>query len=419
MNVTLDRSGAPACMWFLCLMWVCAITNSLATESLGWKTPLEVLTGNTPDISQMLQFQFYEPVYFASAASLSYAAKPKFPSQSPEERGRFVGFGETVGDAFTYKIITDKTNTIIYRSSVRSALSDTDRNLRADLVSSEGERTPPEILKSPPRRPMTATSFQLSEDTGSDSPDPHTNATTLQPPTEVSDPNKLTFDKNFDPECLVNRTYLTDPDENGQIFRARVVKQLGKAIQRTRLQDDHAKFLVAINNPDNEEKIMEYNELLNMFNKQQDNDDDPDAVFWKFEEILGHQGPLKPGDEGYKGSSYNVMMGWSGGERTYEPLDLIAADNPAVVAEYAKRNGLLDTPGWKRFKRLARRPKVLERAINQAKRRSFRTTPVYMFGYRVPRTPEEAIAIDKENGNNKWQDSMDLELNSLQECVFL
>ena len=34
MNVTMDRTGAPPYMWFLCLAWVCAIYNSLATENL-------------------------------------------------------------------------------------------------------------------------------------------------------------------------------------------------------------------------------------------------------------------------------------------------------------------------------------------------------------------------------------------------
>ena len=29
MNVTMDRTGAPPYMWFLCLAWVCAIYNSL------------------------------------------------------------------------------------------------------------------------------------------------------------------------------------------------------------------------------------------------------------------------------------------------------------------------------------------------------------------------------------------------------
>jgi Reverse transcriptase (RNA-dependent DNA polymerase) len=52
--------------------------------------------------------------------------------------------------------------------------------------------------------------------------------------------------------------------------------------------------------------------------------------------------------------------------------------------------------------------------LNQAKLASFRRTPLYMFGFRVPRSPKEAIEIDKENGNTLWTDAMALEMTQLQ-----
>ena len=60
-------------------------------------------------------------------------------------------------------------------------------------------------------------------------------------------------------------------------------------------------------------------------------------------------------------STYNVMVEWEVGERTYEPLSLIAADCPVICAIYAKRMGLLDLPGWKRFKTIAKREKKMLR----------------------------------------------------------
>jgi hypothetical protein len=44
-----------------------------------------------------------------------------------------------------------------------------------------------------------------------------------------------------------------------------------------------------------------------------------------------------------------VLVEWETGETTYEPLDLIASDDPVTFAEYAKKNNLLEIPGWKRF----------------------------------------------------------------------
>ena len=46
---------------------------------------------------------------------------------------------------------------------------------------------------------------------------------------------------------------------------------------------------------------------------------------------------------------------------------------------------------------------------------SFRTKPVYMFGYQVPRNYEQAMELDARNGNNKWQTATDIELGQIDE----
>ena len=62
-NTILNTSGAPANCWLPCLKYVCFIFNQMAMESLYWHTPHECLTGSTPDISMIYQFQFYDKVY--------------------------------------------------------------------------------------------------------------------------------------------------------------------------------------------------------------------------------------------------------------------------------------------------------------------------------------------------------------------
>jgi hypothetical protein len=64
-----------------------------------------------------------------------------------------------------------------------------------------------------------------------------------------------------------------------------------------------------------------------------------------FKDIIGHQGPLLNSDPRYKGSKYNVQIEWDDGDITYEPLEIIAADDPDTYAIYAKRNDLLNCPG--------------------------------------------------------------------------
>ena len=155
---------------------------------------------------------------------------------------------------------------------------------------------------------------------------------------------------------------------------------------------------------------MSYNEIINHIE-----DDEFDNGLWKFKSISGHQGPLSKSDDNYKGSRYNVLVNWETGESTYEPLHLIAADDPVTCAIYAKEHGLLQEEGWKRFRKIARRQKNLLLAANQAKLRARRMTLVYKYGFLVPRNHDQAVELDERNGNTKWQDAEKLELNQLQD----
>ena len=61
-NTILDRVGAPAYTWLLCLMYVCFILNVTVSTGSDF-VPLQVATGSMADISPLLRFRFMEPVY--------------------------------------------------------------------------------------------------------------------------------------------------------------------------------------------------------------------------------------------------------------------------------------------------------------------------------------------------------------------
>ena len=79
---------------------------------------------------------------------------------------------------------------------------------------------------------------------------------------------------------------------------------------------------------------------------------------------------------------------------------MIAADNPVACAAHDREHNLLDLPGWKRFKALAKREKKHLRLQNQAKLRSYRMTPRCKFSYEVARNNDydHVISIGKKNG---------------------
>jgi hypothetical protein len=63
-NRVFNLSGVPADTWLPALMYVCLLLNHLVSSALGWKTPIQALTDQTPDISKFLTFSFYEQVYY-------------------------------------------------------------------------------------------------------------------------------------------------------------------------------------------------------------------------------------------------------------------------------------------------------------------------------------------------------------------
>ena len=109
------------------------------------------------------------------------------------------------------------------------------------------------------------------------------------------------------------------------------------------------------------------------------------------------------------------MVEWESGEVTYEPLTLISKDDPITCAVYAKKHDLLDTTGWKHLKRYAKTSKRLIRAVKQSRIRQVRASVRYQHGFQVPKDYNDAMRLDKENGNTHWQDAMDLELTQIHE----
>jgi len=190
------------------------------------------------------------------------------------------------------------------------------------------------------------------------------------------------------------------------------VRKIEDHEDKTNQHPEKIKFLVSVDE-NKADEIVSYNDILHFINKEIERDDEQE--YWRFKQLVGHQGPLQPDDHRYKGSSYNVLVEWEDGSTTYEPLATIAADDPVTVALYAKDKGLLDTPGWKRLKRIANREKKLIHMVKQAHLKSLRHAICYKYGYQIPRTVKEAFELDKKNGNTFWEDAITLELLQIHE----
>ena len=393
-NTVMNTSGCPAFCWLLCLQYICVVLNHLASPTLQGICPVQALEGTTPDISFLLHFSFYEPVYYRIDSS---EPDLNFPSSSNEKKGYWVGFADNQGDSLTWRILTEDTQKIIIHSGVRSALRTT-TNQRLASPSGEGTTLPFPIpysqsQNSLPLDPLDASTpnFEhfVQSQTGEDEDNPIPMA-------------------NIDIPNLLGRSFLLPPEDNGERHMAKVIDI-----------DDHGQTLEDIKfklkiNKDQAEEIMSYNQLMDYIQKGTDAEEDPDSLF-KSRDIVAHQGPLESTDPNHKGSKYNVMVEWESGEVTYEPLTLISKDDPITCAVYAKKHDLLDTTGWKHLKRYAKTSKRLIRAVKQSRIRQVRASVRYQHGFQVPKDYNDAMRLDKENGNTHWQDAMDLELTQIHE----
>eukprot|EP00957_Ditylum_brightwellii_P147392 11223810-Ditylum_brightwellii.AAC.1 len=94
----LDRTGAPDYTWFFCMLHTVMLLNNIALESIGWITLHQACFGTTPDISALLHYCFYQPIY--------YLDKEAFPITS-ERRGHWLEVAENKGNTLTYWILAD------------------------------------------------------------------------------------------------------------------------------------------------------------------------------------------------------------------------------------------------------------------------------------------------------------------------
>ena len=209
---------------------------------------------------------------------------------------------------------------------VRSAANPETRNLRAD---------PPPIAE-----PQQHIQSYIDND-GSD--------------TETPQPKMLIINLK---ELLGRALSITQ--EDGETIRIKIIEAINEHQDSSNENPPTVKFKCSMNNEAYED-ILTYNQILEYLAK-----DDNDIV-WKFQDIIGHQGPLSKTHKDYKGSTYNVTILWGNGETSIEPLSLIIADDPVSCAVYAKKHNLINLPGWKRLKGIAKRQGQIFRLINQVK----------------------------------------------------
>ena len=238
----------------------------------------------------------------------------------------------------TFKVLNAETNKAILRSNVRPT-DNNNMNLRAEPLTSS------EIVKSLHIHPIPSKNASSADESDSASVPKHTMPI-------------------IDPRNLVGRTFLIDKEE-GQRLAVKIVQAINDQKGNLARNSTRMKFLCTIKDGTIEE-IFICNELLDHIN----NSTEDDIIEWKFKKISACEGPLPQSYPNCNSFPCNLRIEWENGEITSEPLSIIATNDSLSCAIYVRDNDLLDKPGWKRFKSLAKRDKKLLRLLKQAKMRS-------------------------------------------------
>jgi hypothetical protein len=106
----LRHSAAPSEFWCYAIEWAAKVTSLTAHNLpiLQTRTPEELVTGRTPDISEYAHFSLFEWVWYKDQSA--------FP-EPDVKLACWIGVAKDVGQAMTYWLLTENV-TVIARSSV-------------------------------------------------------------------------------------------------------------------------------------------------------------------------------------------------------------------------------------------------------------------------------------------------------------
>ena len=404
----MDHTKAPDYLWYQCLQYASTLLNHTATRSLDWKTPLEVAFGLAPDISALLQYAFYEPIYY-------YDAEVSFP-HSRELPGRFLGIAENVGDALTFQVLTDE-NRVICRSVMRSALDTINVNQRALLTDNVGD---PEInLRLQNQIPYEHEletfanqnihySWEGIENVSTNMIENGENNNGVGSQILAIESAEAIMNRNSNGESILQTTRdivgsKTLPEIDPlQLIGFNFVSSHNELEQRATVKQVTEDGNFIIQYIDGSEELANYNDIVNKFSQSEEDS----AELYIFTDILDHK---------IENGKSILQIKWDNGEITWEPLQTIKECDPLTLAKYAHEKDLTEVPGWKWTKRYKNNPQKFIRMSKIYRSQKKASLKKYKFGVEVPADIEHALKLDDKNGDDMWKQAIEKEVDQVSD----
>ena len=421
------RTNTPIVLWDYCIEYNSELRSMTASKNLELegRTPFEKVMGYTPDISELVEFDWYEWVWF-------------YDPTKPErvQLGRWLGPAHNAGQGLAFYLLNEN-GEVVMRSSV-TALKETEKDTPEIQ---DRKRAFTEKVEDRIGNYSKSVSNRINQRPDGDSDiyntiffgvDDHSEDLIVQEFDENDSPITMPYHDdypNLDAPCVETQDNLVGaevniPTENGML--------LGKVKKRKRDKETNMLLGSANKNPildtrwyEVEFKDGTYSDysanvlIENIMNSADDNGQT--SLF--LDEIVGHRfnKDAVPESEGWyvtpqgakkrtittKGCDINVS--WKDGTTSWIPLKDMKEANPLEVAEYAHRNLIDNHPvfAWWVPSTLKRRAKIIKQVTHRLAKKQVK------FGVKVPGSVDEALSMDKENGNTLWADAINKELKNV------
>ena len=153
------------------------------------------------------------------------------------------------------------------------------------------------------------------------------------------------------PNDIMERVFLTKPDERGNMERVWVVELINEFNDKLNRDPMQCKFKIAFekNTPSSKgthlDDIMSNNDILDYVERENNNED---GDYWRFRKIISYS--LIPGKKEKNKTGIEIQVVWETSATSTESFEALKKNIPVDLTIYAKENNLLELDRWDTLK---------------------------------------------------------------------
>ena len=426
------RTNCPRVLWNFGLPHfakIMQLTASYAAD-LNGRTQLGALLGETPDISQYLDFGWYDWVWYKENAGLDV---PRI--------GKFLGITNSSSNILTFYILPE--SGIPIQAGTVQRVTEPEKNTESvkERMKSHSDRM---AVKFKEKRLSAETSTQPTLEKRSDKerndktsigPNLDEWSDLLEDDPDFADEFNLIYnnldvpeaDEEFDPDSYDAYLSMEVNVNSGDVHptKGRVTKRLkdnrGNPIGKAHNNPHLDTRMYEVEFVDGRKQAMSANLIAeNMFATVDeqgnrhiimdsiiDHRRTADAINTN-DAFVVNQGGNKRRRETTKG--WEILIQWKDGSTTWNKMKDVKDSYPVELAEYAIQNKISEQPAFAWWVPYTIKKKA--RIIDKVKSKYWERT--HKYGIRIPKSVKEALEVDRANGDTQWWDSIRKEMDNVR-----